>query len=314
VVRLLPVDSLPMTSFSAHESTSERVTVDDHQKRESDYLIYLFHLATYDFAGSFVADRQVLDYGCGTGYGTHRLASRCKSIVGVDVSQDAIDFARSRYFAENLRFHRVSPVEESPLPFAHSSFDVVLSFQVIEHLPNPDRYLAEVCRLLEEDGLLLLATPDRTSRLLPRQRPWNRYHRVEYNSGRLERLLKSHFSEVEIDLMSGEPTIIDRELRRCRRLKWITLPFTFPGTPEAWRQLGLGAMKRIQSGARRRQDLSGKLDTDGIGAMGGAGEVVTPSHAYPYDQSVLRIAPKATPSVNLVAVARAPRASGTGRT
>jgi SAM-dependent methyltransferase len=294
-----------MTAFPARETTTERLTVDDFEKREGDYLIYLFHLATYDFAGSFVADRQVLDYGCGTGYGTHCLASRCTSIVGVDVSHDAIDIARTRYVAERLTFQHVFPVEDSPLPFADSSFDVVLSFQVIEHVPDPDRYLAEVCRLLKDDGVLLLATPDRTTRLLPRQRPWNRYHRVEYDSGGLERLLKSHFSNVEIDSMSGEPTIINREIRRCRRLKWITLPGTFPGAPEAWRQLVLAGMKRVQSGVRRRQDVSGRPDTDGMTAMGGAGEAVTPSNAFPYDQSVLRIAPMATPSVNLVAVARA---------
>jgi hypothetical protein len=52
--------------------------------------------------------------------------------------------------------------------------------------------------------------------------------------------------------MSGDPGLIGRELARSRRLKWATLPFTFPRAPEPWRQLGLRALKRVQAWARSR--------------------------------------------------------------
>jgi SAM-dependent methyltransferase len=280
---------------------SERVIVEDSLKRESDFLVYMFHLATYDFAAPFIEGKRVLDYGCGTGYGTHRLAALSKSIVGVDVSESAIAFAQKRYPAKNLNFRQIQ-ADEDALPFPDSSFDVVLSFQVIEHVPDPPRYLAEVRRLLTKDGLLLLATPDRSTRLLRGQRPWNRYHRTEYDSAQLTQLLESQFPVVEMNVMGGEPAVVERELRRSRRMKWITLPFTFPGAPEAWRQAGLGALKGLQSRFRERANVSG---TEAVAPTGGAGEEIAPSHAYSFDQSAIRIAPTATPRLNLVAITRA---------
>ena len=63
-----------------YEPTSERVSEEPYRTGpDSDYLIYLFHIATYDFAVPFVSGRHVLDFGCGTGYGTHRIAAACAS-------------------------------------------------------------------------------------------------------------------------------------------------------------------------------------------------------------------------------------------
>ena len=172
--------------------------VDDAPSGRDDYLIYLIHVATYEFARSLVADRRVLDFGCGTGYGTHRLSGASTSIVGVDVSEDAIRFAASRYQAPNLSFQSIAPIETAPLPFQDGSFEIVLSFQVIEHVPDPGRYLAEVVRVLADGGVLVMATPDRSTRLLPDQRPWNRYHRVEYDRAGLARLLRTQFGQLDV--------------------------------------------------------------------------------------------------------------------
>ena len=67
------------------------------------------------------------------------------------------------------------------MPFADASFGAVLSFQVIEHLDRPDAYLAEASRVLAPGGVLLLATPDRATRLYSWQQPWNRFHVTEYD-------------------------------------------------------------------------------------------------------------------------------------
>src|SRR3954464_15382698 len=140
----------------------ERLAVDADRSSESDYLIYLFHVATYDFAIPYVTGRRVLDLGCGTGYGTARVAPVCTDIVGVDISSDAID-AATREFGD--RFRLIEPVERAPLPFADRAFDVVLSFQVIEHVPDARAYLGEIDRVLTDDGVFLCATPDRGTRL-----------------------------------------------------------------------------------------------------------------------------------------------------
>jgi SAM-dependent methyltransferase len=291
-----------MSHTDSYQATSERVTEDEYQAREGDYLIYLFHLATYDFARPHVEGRRVLDFGCGTGYGTHRIASGCAAITGIDVSTDAVAFARARYRAENLDFRVTAPVEEAPLPFADGSFDAVLSFQVIEHVPDPDRYVSEANRVLASDGVMLVATPDRRTRLLPGQRPWNRYHRTEFAPDQLRDMLGRHFGTVEAYGMGADPAIIGRELKRSRRLKVATLPFTFPHAPEPWRQAGLTGLKLAQARLRGRAAARGESRAEG--AAGGAGEVPTAPRTYPYDEKAIRIEPGVMPSVNIVAVAR----------
>src|SRR5690606_5365288 len=150
--------------------TAERVCVDHATSSADERRIYLFHLATYDFARRYVRGGRVLDFGCGTGYGDARIASDCAAVTGVDVSSAAIEHARRTYVADNLDYRVIAPVDQAPLPFADGSFDAVLSFQVIEHVPDPDRYVAEAWRVLDHGGVLIVATPDRRVRLLPGQR------------------------------------------------------------------------------------------------------------------------------------------------
>ena len=292
-----------MSQSPGYEPTSERVTEDAYQAREGDYLIYLFHIATYDFAKTFTSGRRVLDFGCGTGYGAHRIASECADIVGVDISDSAIAFAREKYRADNLDFRQIKSVEDAPLPFPDGSFDVVLSFQVIEHVPDADRYLSEVRRVLAADGMLIVATPDRSTRLLPGQRPWNRYHLIEYRPADFADVMSRHFDGVEMLGMGGDEVVIGREIARSRRLKFLTLPFTFPGAPERWRQWGLGLLKTLQAKVRGA-DTSQQTEQQPEGAAGGAGHVLSSAAVHAYDESAIRIAAGVSPSVNIVAVGR----------
>src|SRR4051812_42850264 len=96
---------------------------DAYQSSPGDHLIYLLHVATYDWAAGFTAGARVLDFGTGTGYGAARMAANATSVTGVDVSEAAVGYARRRYPVENLEFQRISPVEEAPLPFPDDSFD-----------------------------------------------------------------------------------------------------------------------------------------------------------------------------------------------
>src|SRR3546814_14268249 len=96
----------------------------------------------------------------------------------MDVAGYAIAYAKSHYTNENLHFLKVQA--DSPLPYPAASFDVVLSFQVIEHVLDDDAYLREARRILKPGGTLVVITPDRKNRLLPGQKPWNRWHVREY--------------------------------------------------------------------------------------------------------------------------------------
>lgn len=288
--------------------TAERVCVDHATSSADERRIYLFHLATYDFARRYVRGGRVLDFGCGTGYGDARIAPDCAAVTGVDVSSAAIEHARRTYVADNLDYRVIAPVDQAPLPFADGSFDAVLSFQVIEHVPDPDRYVAEAWRVLDHGGVLIVATPDRRVRLLPGQRPWNRYHLHEYTSDELAEVLGRRFGVVETYGMGGPPGLIGPELARARRTRVATLPFTFPGAPERWRQWGLSALSALDARVRdRRRGTAGAAPAEprpGADALGDAPREVLDAAVGDYDESSVRIAPGIRPSVNLVMVAR----------
>jgi SAM-dependent methyltransferase len=268
-----------------YEATSERMAEDAYQSSPGDHLIYLFHVATYDWARRYATDARVLDFGTGTGYGAARLASVAGSVTGVDVARDAITYAQGRYGADNLDFRQILPVEEAPLPFPDDSFDLVTSFQVIEHVPSATAYLAEAERVLAPGGTLLVVTPDRTTRLFAKQRPWNVWHVHEYTPQELVDVVAEQFSVIETLGMTAPPEIVRFELDRCRTLKVAAFPFTFPGAPEGWRRRGLRLLKRLH-------------------AARGAGKAPQEKTDFGFTQDVIEISAAAEPSVNIVLVAK----------
>ena len=109
------------------------------------------HEKRYRFALPHCTGKRVLDAACGVGYGTALLADTAAEVVGVDVSEDAIAYARSRYARPNVEFR----VEDLLRPHLDDrSFDVVCSFETIEHLPDRETYLEHVGRVLRDDGVL----------------------------------------------------------------------------------------------------------------------------------------------------------------
>ncbi len=265
-------------------ATSERLSEAHYQSNPIDYLIYCCHLATYDFAIPHVEGRTVLDFGCGTGYGTHRLAQVCERITGVDVSAEAVDFAARAHHAANLDYQHILPLPEHRVPFPDGSFDAITSFQVIEHIWEVDAYVDELARLLRPGGVAIIATPDRSTRLFRGQRPWNLYHVVEYDHAGLRAALERRFTGVELHSMTA-PGVDGIELARDRRLRMLTYPVTFPGAPERLRRAGLRALKWVQSRRHRSDD-----------------EPVRRSFDFGVED--VRIDPGVRPSMNLVAVAR----------
>ena len=224
------------------EPTSERVIEDAYMKSDAAYLVYIFHLATYRYATKFAVRKRVLDLGCGSGYGTATLARTAANVTGVDVAPDAVEYASSHYAHDKVKFLRIDPGQ--PLPFPAASFDLITSFQVIEHVSDVSSYLREIKRVLAPGGLFIVATPDRSVRLFPFQKPWNAWHLTEYDADGLCSVLKEEFPDVLIEKMGGPRDLVDIELDRYRRMRFLSLPFTLPFVPERLRQAVLRAFSR----------------------------------------------------------------------
>ena len=114
------------------------------------------HIARYAFAARFGNGARVLDIGCGTGYGTAALAQYAQSATGIDISSDAILYAREHYPGATFLAASATSV---PLPAA--SFDLITAFEVIEHLENWHDLLIEARRLLDPAGVFLVSTPNK---------------------------------------------------------------------------------------------------------------------------------------------------------
>ena len=96
----------------------------------------------------------VLDLGCGTGMNSEWIAARGDSVVGIDVSENAIQRYRARGFTGHVAD------ANGDLPFERDSFDAVFCSEVIEHLVDPDFLTAEMFRVLRPGGRLILTTPN----------------------------------------------------------------------------------------------------------------------------------------------------------
>lgn len=223
--------------------SGERMIEDAYRNSPGLYAIYLMHLASYRFAQQYTTGRRVLDLGCGSGYGSALIAEGARDVVAVDVSPDAVRYAAEHYARPNLDHQLIRPGQA--LPFADASFDVVLSFQVIEHVVDDAAYVAEAKRVLRNSGILMVITPNRNVRLLPGQKPWNRWHLREYDAASLSSLFPSDHFDTGMQYMTASERIAGMELKRYRRLKWLTLPFTLPFVPDSVRVRGLNFLHAL---------------------------------------------------------------------
>ncbi len=142
------------------------------------------HLARYAFASRLSRNRRVLDAGCGTGYGAAELSYAANSVTGIDLSEDAVGDARDKYQRRNLNWLVASC---TALPIADESFDLVVAFEVIEHLTDWQLLLTEAKRVLRPGGQLIVSTPNRSyyaeSRKLSGPNPFHQ-HEFEYEEFR----------------------------------------------------------------------------------------------------------------------------------
>lgn len=163
------------------EYTGERMVPE-----RSDARTFWEHVYRYRFAAQFVRGRRVLDIACGEGYGTAALASAgAAHVIGVDVDESACAHARDKYHVDA----RAGSAKQIPLP--DGAVDVVVSFETIEHVENPDGFLDECRRVLAAGGRLIVSTPNRD--VFHQAGRYNDFHRSEMTVEEFQRAVGRRF-------------------------------------------------------------------------------------------------------------------------
>lgn len=150
------------------------------------------HEIAYRFALPLVARKQVLEVGCGEGYGTALLATSAAEVVGIDY--DALTIAHASATYPRARFVRANL---AALPMPTASVDAVLTLQVIEHVWNHPEFVRECLRVLRPGGLFCVTSPNRLTFSPGLDEPVNPFHTKEFTAAELVGLLQGCGFETE---------------------------------------------------------------------------------------------------------------------
>lgn len=151
------------------------------------------HLHRYAFASGFVRGKKILDLGYGEGYGSFLLAQTAGSVLGIETDETSVNHARRKYIKDNLQF-KVGDARNVPLD-GEKIFDIVVCFELLEHIEEHAELLREVKRLLKDDGLLIISTPNKL--LYSDERNFhNPFHLKELYFTEFADLLKKYFKNV----------------------------------------------------------------------------------------------------------------------
>jgi len=150
------------------------------------------HYHRYIVAASFTKGKRVLDLASGEGYGTALLAVEAAEVTGVDIDPQAIAYASSQYIRSNLKFVQGSILD---VPIKGQVFDVITCFEAIEHVDEQEKVLDDALRLLSDDGILIISTPNKLVFTDEADAPWP-WHVKEFYYSEFQEFLKKKFIDV----------------------------------------------------------------------------------------------------------------------
>lgn len=155
------------------------------------------HMHRYTILRNVLRDKIVLDAACGTGYGSNIIASVARQVYGIDISREAIEYASSNFQkSSNLKYMEA---DISQLPFEENTFDVVVSFETIEHVNGEiqNRFLKEIRRVLKPEGILIMSTPNKEIYTIRTGNQPTEWHVKEFFEEEFVVFLKSEFTNIK---------------------------------------------------------------------------------------------------------------------
>jgi 2-polyprenyl-3-methyl-5-hydroxy-6-metoxy-1,4-benzoquinol methylase len=194
------------------------------------------HMQRYEFAAEHIRPGRLLDIACGTGYGIHLMVGKADRIVeaiGVDISQEAIEYAKQRYANPVIQFH-----QHEAMTFADEiGFDSVVSLETIEHVPEPVGLIKNLVGLIRPGGVFIASVPITPSVDV------NPYHLYDFTERSFRSMVTVHGLRELASLMQVQPYSLMRTLKRkesrMRDMRQDLMSYYF------WHQWAL--MKRLWS-------------------------------------------------------------------
>lgn len=176
----------------------ERLVLEDTKNN----IIYNEHLIRYELAKRFAAGKRVLDIACGSGYGAKILAEAgAAEIIAADIDKKTLELAAKNYFHPSIKYLNCGAEK---IELEDKTMDLAVSLETIEHLPNQDLFLTELRRVLKDDGLAIISTPNREV-----SKNKNPFHIKELNKEEFLAILNKYFSQVYLwEQTNGIATVI----------------------------------------------------------------------------------------------------------
>lgn len=152
------------------------------------------HLHRYAIVSNYITGKVVLDIASGEGYGSNLMSEKASFVYGVDIDDNTIDKAKLKYKKKNLEFKTGRANE---IPIEDNSIDVVVSFETLEHHDRHDEMMFEIRRVLKQNGLLIISTPDKLYYSDVRKFK-NEFHVKELYKKEFKNLIETNFSRIQL--------------------------------------------------------------------------------------------------------------------
>ena len=196
-------------------STKGRLTGERPQQGVTPDSLLALHEAGYRAVLDRIGDGRILDVGCGQGFESARFLGPGREVVGVDYAGEATATATASYGPEGLR---VAQMDALDLGFLPARFDGACSSHLIEHFTDPEPHVAELARVLKDDGVGCVLTPNKPADFE------NPFHLHLFERDEFRSMLERHFSDVWLGGVDAAPHVkADFTARRVKANKLLRL-------------------------------------------------------------------------------------------
>jgi 2-polyprenyl-3-methyl-5-hydroxy-6-metoxy-1,4-benzoquinol methylase len=210
----------------------------------TDRIVDMAHESRYKWVSQYVLDKNVLDIACGSGKGSYIIATegKAKIVQAVDIDEKAIRYASIRHKQGSIIYN----VCDAECFDSNVKYDVIVSFETIEHIKNMHKFLSNINNILNKDGNLFISTP--ISIYDVDENPANSYHVREWGFRKFQEIISKYFNITNIFIQSHPVDISNMQLAlnivksigiskpgvALMRLLKIFHPYTYAISPIIW--------------------------------------------------------------------------------